>query len=85
MQITNQAVIYELAPEARSRINSAYMFCYSWAAPSGRWLQGLCSPPGGGTGCAGSGAAFGVLTLLMAGVDRLRPAGGRRTLPARAS
>jgi len=28
MQITNQAVIYTLRPDARSRINSAYMVCY---------------------------------------------------------
>ena len=28
MQITNQAVIYALRPDARSRINSAYMVCY---------------------------------------------------------
>ena len=28
MQITNQAIIYALRPDARSRINSAYMVCY---------------------------------------------------------
>ena len=27
LQITNQSIIYSLAPEARSRINSAYMVC----------------------------------------------------------
>ncbi|HUA94424.1 MAG TPA: MFS transporter, partial [Acidimicrobiales bacterium] len=28
IQITNQAIIYRIAPEARSRVNSAYMVCY---------------------------------------------------------
>ena len=34
MQITNQAVIYALRPDARSRINSAYMVCYFVGVPS---------------------------------------------------
>ena len=28
LQVTNQSLIYRLAPDARSRINSAYMVCY---------------------------------------------------------
>ena len=28
LQVTNQSIIYRLAPDARSRINSAYMVCY---------------------------------------------------------
>jgi predicted MFS family arabinose efflux permease len=85
MQITNQAVIYGLAPEARSRINSAYMFCYFVGGAIGSVASGVVLATWGWDGVCGIGAAFGVLTLLMAGVDRLRPAGGRRTLPARAS
>jgi hypothetical protein len=34
MQITNQAIIYALRPDARSRINSAYMVCHFIGAGS---------------------------------------------------
>ena len=52
MQITNQAVIYALRPDARSRINSAYMVCYF---VGGAWVRSppvRCSPPRAGTACA---------------------------------
>lgn len=45
LHITNQSVIYGLAPEARSRINSAYMTSYF---------------AGGGIGSAASAAAWDV-------------------------
>jgi len=78
MQITNQAVIYELAPEARSRINSAYMFCYFLGGALGSVLSGLILARWGWDGVCALGAAFGALSLVMAGVDRVRPAGTHR-------
>src|SRR3984885_10722820 len=40
MQITNQAVIYALRPDARSRINSAYMVCYFLGGAAGSLSAG---------------------------------------------
>ena len=37
LQITNQSIIYSLAPDARSRINSAYMVCAFIGAASAPW------------------------------------------------
>jgi predicted MFS family arabinose efflux permease len=73
MQITNQAVIYALAPEARSRINSAYMVCYFVGGALGSVTAGLVLAAYGWTGVCGLGAGFGALTLAMTAVDRLRP------------
>jgi predicted MFS family arabinose efflux permease len=82
MQITNQAVIYELAPAARSRINSAYMFCYFLGGALGSVLSGVIMARWGWTGVCALGASFGVLSLTMTAVDRLRPVSARRPVPA---
>jgi len=69
LQVTNQSIIYRLAPEARSRINSAYMVCYfaggalgSAAATrlygSHRWA-GVCL----------LGAAIGTAAVVLAVLD----------------
>jgi predicted MFS family arabinose efflux permease len=73
MQITNQAVIYSLRPEARSRINSAYMFCYFVGGAIGSVAAGAVLASAGWYGACCLGAGFGVLTLGMTAVDRLRP------------
>jgi len=82
MQITNQAIIYALAPDARSRINSAYMFCYFVGGAVGSVTAGVALAAWGWDGVCLLGVAFGLGTLAMAGVDRLRPA--RPARPARA-
>lgn len=74
MQITNQAVIYALAPEARSRINSAYMFCYFVGGAIGSLAAGSVLAAAGWYGICWLGAGFGALTLAMTAVDRVRPA-----------
>jgi len=74
MQITNQAVIYTLRPEARSRINSAYMFCYFVGGAVGSLTAGLVLAADGWPGVCWLGAGFGVLTLGMVVVDRRWPA-----------
>ena len=86
MQITNQAIIYALAPEARSRINSAYMFCYFLGGAAGSVAAGAALAAWGWHGVCALGAAFGFGSLLMAGFERIRPAGAahRSSAPATA-
>jgi predicted MFS family arabinose efflux permease len=85
MQITNQAVIYALLPEARSRINSAYMTCYFIGGAAGSLATGVVlAADGWGAVCA-LGAGFGVLSLAMAVLDRLRPPAHGRAAAAAAS
>jgi predicted MFS family arabinose efflux permease len=78
MQITNQAIIYALRPDARSRINSAYMVCYFIGGAIGSVASGMTYAAWGWSGVCALGACFGVLTLAMTAVDRLKPAGARR-------
>ena len=73
MQITNQAIIYALRPDARSRINSAYMVCYFLGGAIGSLAAGAVYGTHGWAGVCLLGAGFGVLTLGMSAYDRLRP------------
>ena len=73
MQITNQAIIYALRPDARSRINSAYMVCYFLGGALGSLAAGALYGTHGWAGVCLLGAGFGVLTLGMSAYDRLRP------------
>lgn len=78
MHITNQSVIYELAPGARSRVNSAYMFCYFLGGAIGSIGAGAVYAAGRWDGVCALGGGIGLLALAMAGFDRWRPPGGRR-------
>jgi predicted MFS family arabinose efflux permease len=73
MQITNQAIIYALRPDARSRINSAYMVCYFIGGAIGSFTAGAVYGADGWSGVCVLGAAFGALSLAMTVFDRLRP------------
>ncbi len=73
MQITNQAVIYALRPDARSRINSAYMVCYFLGGAAGSFAAGAVYGTHGWGGVCLLGAGVGALTLAMSLYDRLRP------------
>ncbi len=73
MQITNQAVIYALRPDARSRINSAYMVCYFLGGAAGSIAAGTLYAVHGWAGVCLLGAGLGVATLAMSVVDRVRP------------
>lgn len=73
MQITNQAVIYGLRSEARSRINSAYMVCYFLGGALGSLLAGTVLASAGWSGLCALGAAFGALCVAGAVFDHLRP------------
>jgi predicted MFS family arabinose efflux permease len=73
MQITNQTVIYALRPQARSRINSAYMFCYFVGGAIGSITAGVVLAAGGWHAVCILGAGYGALALLLAAYERLRP------------
>jgi predicted MFS family arabinose efflux permease len=86
MQITNQAVIYALRPEARSRINSAYMFCYFVGGAIGSVTAGIVFSADKWTGVCLLGVGFGVGTLAMTLFDWIRPPGRARVpVPEHAS
>ncbi len=73
MQITNQSLIYRLAPEIRSRVTSAYMFCYFAGGAAG---SALASAIYGSTGWAGLcvlGAGIGLLASIAATADAVLP------------
>lgn len=63
MQITNQSVIYALLPEARSRINSAYMVCAFTGASLGSYAAGQMYARFSWTGVCwlGVGISLGIL------------------------
>ena len=73
MQITNQAVIYALRPDMRSRINSAYMVCYFIGGAVGSLAAGAVYGSDGWGGVCLLGAGFGALTLVMSAYDHVRP------------
>ncbi len=79
LHITNQSIIYALRPEARSRINSAYMVsCFAGAA-AGSLASGALYVRAGWTGDAWLGAGLGVVLL---GVVAWRPSAERSPLSA---
>jgi len=73
MQITNQAIIYALRPDARSRINSAYMVCYFIGGAVGSVTAGIVYSDRGWSGVCQLGAFFGLLTCALTLYERVRP------------
>jgi len=73
MQITNQALIYALRPDARSRINSAYMVCYFIGGAAGSLAAGALYSGHGWAGVCMLGAGLGLATVAMSAYDRVRP------------
>ncbi len=73
MQITNQALIYALRPDARSRINSAYMVCYFVGGAAGSIGAGALYGSHGWAGVCVLGAGLGLATLAMSAYDTVRP------------
>ena len=69
MQITNQAIIYALRPDARSRINSAYMVCYFVGGAVGSVTAGVIYGSDGWSGVCLLGAGFGLLTCAVTVFD----------------
>ena len=73
IQITNQAINYRVRPEARSRVNSAYMVCYFVGGALGSFSSGAVLAAAGWYGICWLGAGFGVLLGGAALLDHLRP------------
>jgi predicted MFS family arabinose efflux permease len=73
MQITNQALIYALRPDARSRINSAYMVCYFVGGAAGSIAAGSLYGAHGWAGVCVLGAALGLGTLALSAYESVRP------------
>jgi predicted MFS family arabinose efflux permease len=81
MQITNQAVIYALRPDVRSRVNSAYMVCYFAGGALGSLGAGAVFSAAGWRGVCVLGAGFGVAALAQSTWDWLRPLRGASSAP----
>jgi len=60
--VANQTRIYALDANARSRLNTIYMFCYFSGGSIGSWLGSLCWQRAGWTAVC----AFGVAVLVVA-------------------
>jgi predicted MFS family arabinose efflux permease len=69
IQVTNQSIIYRLAPDARSRINSAYMVCYFIGGALGSGLGSWLYSGHHWTGVCLFGAGIGIAAVLLALVD----------------
>jgi predicted MFS family arabinose efflux permease len=78
MQITNQALIYALRPDARSRINSAYMVCYFVGGAAGSIAAGALYGTHGWAGVCVLGAALGLATLALSAYESLSGTGRAR-------
>ena len=81
MQVTNQSLIYRLAPGARSRVTSAYMVCYFAGGAVGSAVAGSIYDAAGWAGVCMLGAAVGLVALLLGAFDALRPAAARAVDP----
>jgi predicted MFS family arabinose efflux permease len=72
LQVTNQSLIYRLAPEARSRINSAYMVCYFAGGAIGSALGGAIYERHRWAGVCVLGVAIGIVATAAAVLDAAR-------------
>lgn len=66
MQITNQAIIYGLEPDKRSRITSAYMVCYFTGGAVGSLAAGFTYAHHGWAGVCVLGLIIGALMVVPA-------------------
>jgi predicted MFS family arabinose efflux permease len=72
IQVTNQSIIYRLAPAARSRINSAYMVCYFAGGALGSAAASAVYDAAHWAGVCLLGAAIGLAATLPALADNVR-------------
>jgi predicted MFS family arabinose efflux permease len=72
LQVTNQSLIYRLAPDARSRINSAYMVCYFAGGAFGSAIGSSVYESHRWTGVCLLGAAIGIVATVAAIADAVR-------------
>jgi len=72
LQVTNQSMIYRLAPQARSRITSAYMVCYFAGGAIGSAVGGSLYGSHRWAGVCAAGAVIGIAATVAALVDATR-------------
>ena len=82
LQVTNQSIIYRLAPDARSRINSAYMVCYFIGGALGSAGGSWCYADHGWAGVCVFGGALGLVAVVLALHDVVRGAQHTTTVAA---
>lgn len=78
LHISNQNVVYALAPEARSRVNAVYMTTYFIGASIGSALGSWAWLQHGWGGTSTMGGVLGLATLAVVCWDRRLAAGDRR-------
>ncbi len=66
IHVSNQSIIYALAPNQRSTINSIYMVCFFTGASIGSLLSGYAYAHYGWNGTCAVGGAFGLATIVPA-------------------
>jgi len=81
VHISNQNVIYALAPEARSRLNAVYMTTYFAGAAGGSALGSWAWQAGGWTATCLAGAGVAVLNALAMWHDAVLERSARRVQP----
>jgi predicted MFS family arabinose efflux permease len=72
LQVTNQSLIYALAPNARSRITSAYMVCYFLGGAAGSAAGSYAYARDHWAGACLLGGIIGVVAALVAIAEALR-------------
>ncbi len=73
LHITNQSLIFRLAPEARNRINSGYMTAYFVGGAAGSAVAGALYASDGWTGVCVLGVGLGLAALAAWAFDMVRP------------
>jgi predicted MFS family arabinose efflux permease len=74
IHVSNQSIIYAIAPAQRSTINSIYMVCFFTGASAGSLLAGYAYAHDGWNGTCAVGALFGLATIVPAIMWRRTPA-----------
>ncbi|MFF3849117.1 MFS transporter [Streptomyces sp. NPDC002328] len=81
-QVANQARIFALRPEARSRLNTGYMTCAFLGGSAGSWLGTRAYVQWGWGAVCALVALAALLALAACPFGRRREHGGRETRPA---
>ncbi len=88
VHISNQNIVFALRPQARARVNSAYMTAYFAGGALGSVAGSLAWAAGGWAAVSATGAALGVLALALwlldVRLERRARAGGAGVSAARA-
>jgi predicted MFS family arabinose efflux permease len=82
LQVTNQSLIYRLAPETRSRVTSVYMVMYFAGGALGSAGGGVAYNADGWAGICVVGAVIGAVAVAVWAFDALRPIAVDRGTPS---